>query len=162
VDEEMEASAEPLFRDIVGTLREPVAVGDHAVETALAQIRREALRARWWRRGRIAAGAAAAFVLAVIGARRLRHPPAPDNAVTFALAAPAASRVALIGDFNDWNPDANPLRQGEGQWSVTLKLKPGRYRYSFVVDGSSWQADPGTPPAEDDFGTPTSAITVAN
>ncbi len=162
MDEEMDASNEALLRDIVGSLRAPVSVGDGAVERAMAQLRREALAVRRWRQTVLTAGIAAALVLAFFGARRLRHPLAPNNGVTFALAAPAASRVVLIGDFNDWNPEANPLRRDERHWSVTLSLKPGRYRYSYVVDGSSWQADPGTPLAEDDFGTPTSVITVVN
>jgi len=162
MDEEMDASNEPLLGDIVGSLRAPVSIGDGAVERAMAQLRREALAARRWRQVGLAVGIAAALVLAFIGALRLRHPLAPNAGVTFALAAPSASRVVLIGDFNDWNPKANPLHRGARQWSVTLSLKPGRYRYSYVVDGSSWQADPGTPPADDEFGAPTSVITVAN
>ena len=35
--------------------------------------------------------------------------------------APAACRAVLIGDFNDWNPDATHLEKDEyGVWSVTL------------------------------------------
>ncbi|CEF97678.1 Glycosyl hydrolase, family 13, catalytic domain [Ostreococcus tauri] len=41
--------------------------------------------------------------------------------ITFREWAPAASHVALIGDFNDWNGDATPLRRSEfGTWEVTL------------------------------------------
>jgi hypothetical protein len=162
VDDELETQRDPLLRDLVGALQEPVVLGDQAVEGALDQLRRESRRARLFRRGWLVAALAASVALAVIGVGRVRQRPAPNGGVTFALAAPAADRVALIGDFNDWNPEANPLRRGDGQWSVTLRLKPGRYRYSFVVDGSSWRADPRTPTAEDDFGTPTSVITVAN
>jgi len=162
VDDELGTRPDPLLREVVDALRQPVALGDQAVAAALAQLRRESRRARWLRRGGLGAVLAAALLLAVVGPRWLRHPSAPDAGVTFALAAPAAGRVALIGDFNDWNPEANPLRRDDGEWSVTLKLKPGRYRYSFVVDGSSWRADPRTPAADDDFGAPTSVITVPN
>jgi hypothetical protein len=42
-----------------------------------------------------------------------------------------------------------------------VPLRPGRYRYTFIVDGT-WHRDPAAPRAlEDDFGTPTSVITVA-
>ena len=68
-----------------------------------------------------------------------------------------------MGDFNDWNPAATPLhRASDGVWSVTVPLRPGRYRYTFIVDGTRWRRDPAAPPAlEDDFGAPTSVITIA-
>jgi 1,4-alpha-glucan branching enzyme len=68
-----------------------------------------------------------------------------------------------VGDFNDWNPAATPLhRASDGVWSVTVPLRPGRYRYTFIVDGTRWRRDPAAPPAlEDDFGAPTSVITIA-
>ena len=161
MDEENEVPSDPLLRDLVGALRQPVTVGDRAMAQTMAQLRQESRRPRWLPHAGLAAALAATVVLAVLGTRLISHPSA-SGGVTFALSAPSAGRVALIGDFNDWNPDAIPLQRGESQWSVTLKLKPGRYRYSFVVDGSSWQADPRTPAAEDDFGTPTSVITVPN
>jgi hypothetical protein len=83
--------------------------------------------------------------------------------VEFVLAAPRASHVALVGDFNEWNPGATPLRASErnGIWSVTVPLTPGRHEYAFLVDGKQWLADPRAPrsPA-DDFGVPNSVLTV--
>ena len=144
----------------VAALREPVRLGDHAVAGALAELRREARLARWRRAGwcaTLAAGLLLAIRLWPAGA------PAPErHAVRFAVAAPAAGRVALIGDFNDWDQSRHLLHRQSGEWSVTLELKPGRYRYAFVLDGGRWVADPGTPRADDEFGTPTSAITVSN
>lgn len=144
----------------IATLREPVHLGDRAVAGALATLGREARMARWRRVGWCTA-LAAGLVLSIRfwpeGA------PSPErHLVRFAVAAPAAGRVALIGDFNDWDQSKHPLRRQSGEWSVTLDLKPGRYRYAFVLDDSRWVADPGTPAAEDEFGTPTSAITVSN
>jgi 1,4-alpha-glucan branching enzyme len=83
--------------------------------------------------------------------------------VEFALRTPADSAVVLVGDFNDWNPTATPLhRASDGVWSVTVPLRPGRYRYTFIVDGTRWHRDPAAPRAlEDDFGAPTSVITIA-
>jgi hypothetical protein len=53
------------------------------------------------------------------------------------------------------------MRRHGGTWDITLPLRPGRYRYSFVADDRRYLADPGRPPAgDDDFGTPTSVITV--
>lgn len=144
----------------VETLKAPVALGDRAIAATLAELGHDARRA-WWRRLGWGAAMAAGLLLA-LGRWLPQRSPAARQEVRFALAAPAAARVTLIGDFNDWDPGANPLRQRRGEWSVTLRLEPGRYRYAFVLDDSRWLADPGTPAAEDDFGTPTSAITVTN
>ena len=85
------------------------------------------------------------------------------SVVQFVLFAPTAQSVALVGDFNDWDPAATPLltAQPGGAWSVALPLAPGRHRYAFIVDGTRWLADPGAPPApDDDFGSPNSIVTV--
>lgn len=88
---------------------------------------------------------------------------AATRPIKFALEAPANGAVAIVGDFNDWDPRSTPLTRRGGTWEVTLPLQPGRYRYNFVVDGRVWIADPGQPPSiDDDFGTPTSVVTVLN
>jgi len=85
----------------------------------------------------------------------------PLNAFQFVLVAPQASSVALVGDFNDWDPARSPMRTAQGVWATTVPLAPGRYRYAFLVNGVEWRADPGAPAARDDeFGTPSSVITV--
>jgi 1,4-alpha-glucan branching enzyme len=62
--------------------------------------------------------------------------------VSFSLSAPEASRVFLAGDFNGWDPTANPLKKDRrGVWKVSLNLLPGTYQYRFFVDGD-WQNDP--------------------
>jgi 1,4-alpha-glucan branching enzyme len=84
--------------------------------------------------------------------------------VRLKLVAPASSRVVVVGDFNNWDPAATPLRSNgrEGVWTVELRLKPGRYHYTFLVDGRKWVRDPAEPPApESDFGAPTSVLTVS-
>jgi 1,4-alpha-glucan branching enzyme len=85
------------------------------------------------------------------------------RSVEFVLRTTADSTVAVVGDFNDWNPKATPLRPtADGLWSVVVPLRPGRYRYTFIVDGTRWSRDPSAPRSlEDDFGTPTSVLTVA-
>ena len=82
--------------------------------------------------------------------------------VQFVFRAPGAHRVALVGDFNDWDGDATPLRPAAGGlWTVTVPLTAGRYTYTFVVDGERWMADPGAPPAPpDDLGRPGSVVTI--
>jgi hypothetical protein len=85
--------------------------------------------------------------------------------VEFGFAAPHASSVALVGDFNNWDPRATPLRAAStgGVWSVEVPVPPGRHLYAFVVDGKVWRPDPAAPKATgEDFGEPNSALTVAD
>ncbi|HEY8795955.1 MAG TPA: isoamylase early set domain-containing protein [Gemmatimonadaceae bacterium] len=84
--------------------------------------------------------------------------------VQFGFVAPHASSVALVGDFNNWDPKATPLRAAStgGVWSVEVPIQPGRHLYAFVVDGSVWHPDPAAPQASgEDYGEPNSALTVA-
>ena len=83
--------------------------------------------------------------------------------VQFMLVAPDARTVSVVGDFNDWDPSATPLREASdaGVWTITVPLAAGRHQYVFMVDGNRWTPDPAAPTAvEDDFGMPNSVITV--
>ena len=99
-------------------------------------------------------------------ARRVAARSAIDSPIVeFGFAAPHASSVALVGDFNNWNPKATPLRAAStgGVWSVEVPIQPGRHLYAFVVDGTVWRPDPAAPKATgEDFGEPNSALTVAD
>ncbi len=55
--------------------------------------------------------------------------------VEFAVPAPAAKRVTLSGDFNNWKPIPLADSDGDGVWTVSLTLAPGRYAYAYAVDG---------------------------
>ena len=81
--------------------------------------------------------------------------------VRFELSAPQATRVALVGSFNEWNPVSTPLtRDASGKWVVSVQLPPGRHVYAFVVDGDV-TADPEAPRAADaDFGSANSVVLV--
>jgi len=112
--------------------------------------------------------AAAAAVAGVVGLTRMdSRPPAPpeedSRALQFVLVAPHATRVSLVGDFNDWDATRTPMRQTgtEALWTVVVPLVPGRYHYAFFVDDSRWLADPSAPVARDeDYGAPSSVLTV--
>ena len=71
----------------------------------------------------------------------------------FRLRAPEAQRVALVGDFNAWDPQVQPMQPiGDGWWETELTLPAGSYLYAYWVDGVLV-----TPPAaqrtvEDGFG----------
>jgi 1,4-alpha-glucan branching enzyme len=77
---------------------------------------------------------------------------APSANVRFVYVAPGATSVSLVGDFNQWNPTAKPLRRlGDGTWITDVPLPPGRYAYAFVVDGKV-VVDPAAPRATGEFG----------
>jgi hypothetical protein len=101
----------------------------------------------------------------------LMNPKAPisgaatvDGAVVrFTLQAPKAKAVALVGDFNGWNPAITNLELRDGVWSVVIPVSPGRHQYGFVVDGTRWSADPTAPQAaEGDFGSENSVVYVGS
>ena len=56
--------------------------------------------------------------------------------VNFICLAPEAQAVSLIGDFNDWHPNAHPMkRQHDGAWMVQVQMNHGHHHYQFYVDG---------------------------
>jgi 1,4-alpha-glucan branching enzyme len=62
--------------------------------------------------------------------------------VTFAYYAPRAGEVFVLGDFNNWDMQAHPMRKdSDGLWKKITYLQPGRYEYLFMVDGR-WCCDP--------------------
>ena len=111
------------------------------------------------------AGLALAATLAALIVRPWGWGGQGEEALEFVFVAPRATSVALVGDFNDWDPARTPMRpaqRGDGVWAAAVPLAPGRYRYAFLVNGREWRADPAAPPAVDDeFGTPSSVVTVA-
>ena len=106
--------------------------------------------------GSVAATAASAPTLAAGANRAL-------VAVQFVLDDARASSVTVIGDFNNWQATATPMRRIEqGQpWTAVAMIPPGRHQYAFLVDGTRWVADPRAPSAADaDFGKPGSILLV--
>ena len=55
-------------------------------------------------------------------------------------------RVNLAGTFNEWNNSSHPMLDpdGDGVYALDIELKPGSYRYKFVVDGDYWTHDPAS------------------
>jgi len=66
-----------------------------------------------------------------------RYGAAPTlRAVNFICNAPQAQSVSLVGDFNEWNPTAHPMKlMPDKAWMATVSLKHGHHRYAFMVDG---------------------------
>jgi 1,4-alpha-glucan branching enzyme len=64
--------------------------------------------------------------------------------VTFVLpAAEPAGAVSVVGDFNDWNPFAHPLRKRtNGSRSAVVTLPAGStLRFRYLAEGGVWFDD---------------------
>lgn len=80
----------------------------------------------------------------------------------FFIEAPGAKSVYVTGSFNDWSlDDGCRLKEvSDGQWVSEVKLKPGLYKYQFIVDGV-WRDDPNNPRKErNSFGDINSLVEV--
>jgi len=64
--------------------------------------------------------------------------PKPDasGGLTFSFSGAPGRRVALVGDFNDWDPFMDLLDEtAPGNYSITLRVPPGEHWYYFFTDG---------------------------
>ena len=84
--------------------------------------------------------------------------------VTFRLPAEVnAETVALCGEFNEWDAEANPMKKLKaGDFSTTISLDAGNtYRYRYLIDGERWENDwDAEGYAANEFGAEDSVITV--
>ena len=148
----------------IHALREETPVRTEWRSELLARIEADRVgAARGWRMRpsfAIAAGLALLFGGMAVGrfsrAPSIASPVASDSStsasVRFVYVAPGAATVSVVGDFNQWNPTAMPLRRlSDGTWIADVPLNPGRYAYAFVVDGKI-VVDPAAPRADGEFG----------
>ncbi len=71
------------------------------------------------------------------------RPKAGSAKVTFALPDDARP-VSVVGDFNDWDPLAHPLKKRwNGTRSVSVELEAGRpYPFRYLADGGDFFDEP--------------------
>jgi hypothetical protein len=60
-----------------------------------------------------------------------------------------AKRIFLSGSFNTWSTSQTPMQACDSGWVVTVKLRPGKYSYKYILDGK-WIEDPFNKIKEDD------------
>ena len=70
----------------------------------------------------------------------------PMCKVTFALPKEAvgeANCVYLVGEFNNWQIGATPMKKlKSGEFKTTLKLKRDKeYQFRYLIDDSKWEND---------------------
>jgi hypothetical protein len=73
-------------------------------------------------------------------------------------------QIYLAGNFNEWDKESAKYKMkdddGDGVWSITVKLAPGTYQYKYVIDGK-WTKDPYSPgDAPDGYGALNSQFEV--
>jgi hypothetical protein len=71
--------------------------------------------------------------------------------VTFTLpASEPGVRVSVVGDFNDWDPFAHPLRIRANRTRSTSVTVPSgsTLRFRYLAEGGRWFDDETVPPAE--------------
>ena len=66
--------------------------------------------------------------------------------VTFRLppeAAPDATVVTVVGEFNDWSLSDTPMKKlKNGTFTASLKLPCGNeYKFRYLIDSSRWEND---------------------
>jgi 1,4-alpha-glucan branching enzyme len=73
-------------------------------------------------------------------------------------------RISVVGEFNDWSPEATVMEQRDDCFVAEVRLRPGRsYRFRYLLDDSRWEndwaADSYTP---NEFGGDDSVIDLTN
>ena len=71
------------------------------------------------------------------------------DGVLFAVWAPSARQVSVVGDFNHWNPDSHPMRchAGFGVWELFVPALADGLHYKYQITSADgrvlpWKADP--------------------
>jgi hypothetical protein len=80
-----------------------------------------------------------AAVPSSLAASQALRPRVVAGGVEFAIRAPQARLVTIAGDFNGWSTGSLALvdPDGDGVWTLTVPLRPGRHQYLFFVDGQA-------------------------
>ena len=111
-----------------------------------------------WDRKKILPLAAAGVFIVIMGTivvlTGVPFPRVNEVSHLFQLDASEAQSVAVVGNFNGWDPTAHPLEKKNSLWQVTILLQKGNtYFYNFIIDGDKWITDPSQLlVSEDEFG----------
>jgi 1,4-alpha-glucan branching enzyme len=95
-----------------------------------------------------------------------RHPDAASGKVnvTFRLPAAAGATAAwVVGDWNDWSLEADPMKpRADGLFECTLLLEAGRsYRFRYYLGDDRWENDwDADAYLDNEFGGADSVVTV--
>jgi 1,4-alpha-glucan branching enzyme len=80
---------------------------------------------------------------------------------TFQVTLPDVDSVVLVGDFNNWNSAATPMKKSKsGVWKADLALKAGEYQFRYLVNDYQWMNDEDVPVVLNEFGSHNSVAKV--
>ncbi len=80
-------------------------------------------------------------------------------------AAPDAKSVCIVGDFNNWDFHANPMKKlKKGEYTIKLDLEPGReYQFRYLIDELKWENDWNADKyVQNPYGDSDNSVVVAN
>jgi len=93
----------------------------------------------------------------------------PVCKATFTLpleAAPEAKTVAIVGEFNEWNPAeaVKMKKQKNGQFKATVDLEAGKeFQFRYLIDGEVWENDWAADAyVSNEFGMENSVVSTLN
>lgn len=54
-----------------------------------------------------------------------------------------ARKVSIVGDFNEWHPDKNPMKRDKtGKFKGSVELPAGHdYQFRYLIDKYNWETD---------------------
>ncbi len=74
------------------------------------------------------------------------------------------SKISLVGEFNEWDPDATPCNETspDGSWQCSYVLEAGKeYQFRYLADGETWLNEPEADKfVTNHYGTENSVIVV--
>ncbi len=80
---------------------------------------------------------------------------------SFQVEWPEANTVAVVGNFNEWDADATPMKKNRsGVWKADLVLDEGNYEFRYLVNGQEWRNDEEAAATPNVFGSYNSAFSV--
>jgi hypothetical protein len=96
----------------------------------------------------------------------IKRTPGKDGTVKIQFVLPEerlSGSVSVVGEFNDWNPRATPLRRrANGTRSASVTLEAGRrYAFRYLGEGGRWYDEESADSAEPNgHGTWNSVVTT--
>ena len=87
----------------------------------------------------------------LLTAELFSQPEAAPGGVRFTYPAGDEQSVSVVGDFNGWTKDENPLQRSGGSWSAVRALRPGVHQYKFLIDGVRYENDPKNPAVVENY-----------